>query len=181
MREISLNMMDIMQNSLDAKATYIQIHILEEVDENKIVVEIIDNGIGIEEANLSRVFDPFFTSRKTRKVGLGLSMFKSTCESCGGSLQLKSKVGEGTRVTGILKYNHLDRPPIGRVEDTIISVLINPQVNIEYIHKAKNSTFIFNSRKIKEIIGETIDAEVLNWIREYIRDGLQMIEANLWS
>lgn len=181
MREISLTILDIAQNSIEAQATKITIEILEDIEKNTIVIEIRDNGQGIDEKEIVRVIDPFYTSRKTRKVGMGLSMFEAMCNRSGGSLKIDSTKGKGTVVRGIFEYNDIDRPPIGRIEDTILGLLLNPGIDIEYIHKVRDKVFSFDSKEIKNIICDGINIEMINWLRDFIRGNLENIKANLWG
>lgn len=181
MREISLHILDIVQNSITAGASFVTIEIdeLKDVDALKIIIK--DNGCGIESEMLKNITDPFVTSRKSRKVGLGLSLFKDACERCEGTLEIKSKVNIGTTVMAVMKYNHIDRPPIGRIEDTLISLFMTSNVDFQYIHRVDDKEFICDTKEIKKIVGEDLNqADILSWIKEYITDNIQEIGGGMW-
>lgn len=174
MREISLHLMDIIQNSINAKATLINLDISEDTRENRFEAVIKDNGIGINKEMLKTVKDPFVTSRKTRRVGLGLSLFEAACRRCDGYLTINSEEGKGTTVTAFMKLNHIDRMPLGKIEDTIVSTLIIPGVDIVYIHKVNDKYFDFDSREIRKLAGSNLNQpEILVWVREYIMENIK--------
>ena len=115
MKEISLHILDIIQNSISAKAKVIQLTIFESTINNVLIVTIEDNGQGMEEDFLEKVTNPFITTRTTRKVGLGISLLKAAAERCGGSFHIDSQKGIGTKVEAIFQYNHIDRAPLGNM------------------------------------------------------------------
>jgi len=177
MREISLHLIDIIQNSVSAKATLIVIGIEIDTIEDYIKITITDDGCGMDDDTLKKVKDPFVTSRKTRRVGLGLSLFESACERCDGYLEVYSKKGKGTEVIAYMKFSHIDREPIGNIQDTIISALLNDNVNIVYNHRYNEKSFEFDSRQIKDIVGDDLsNPEILDWIKEYIAENIQNID-----
>lgn len=181
MRELSLHIIDIAENSIAAKASLINIEVFENIEEDMLTIDIKDNGCGMSEDMLKRVKDPFTTSRKTRKVGLGLSLLEAACERCDGKLIIKSRQGAGTEVLAVMKYNHIDREPIGRIDETLVTLLLNPEINIVYTHKVNGKEFTFDSREIKKAAGGDLSGpEILQWVREYITENLKEIGANLW-
>ena len=123
MNELSLHILDICQNSIKANANLIEIIITENKADNIYKIEIIDNGYGMNKKTLSEVADPFFTTRTTRKVGLGVSFFKMAADMAGGNLEITSEVNQGTKVTATFQHNHIDRAPLGDIEDSL-SILI---------------------------------------------------------
>lgn len=174
MREISLHLMDIIQNSINAGASLIIINMDISSLDNRLVLSVEDNGYGIEPKMIEKIKDPFVTSRKTRKVGLGISLFESACIRCGGNLTIESLKNIGTKVTAVMEYNHIDRAPIGRIEDTIVSFIMVSGMEIVYKHRFNSNEFIFDSRRIKEIVGDDImNADIINWIKEYIAEGIE--------
>lgn len=176
MRELSLHLMDIIENSISAKAKLVRIEIVENTAKNLLSISVIDNGCGMNSEMVNRVTDPFVTSRTTRKVGLGLSLFKSACERCDGNLKITSIIGEETKVYAEMKLNHIDRAPIGKIYDTITTELLNDEVDIEYTHRVNDRSFIFDSREIKKIIGNDLNSpDILIWIKEYIRENIENI------
>jgi hypothetical protein len=176
MREISLHLMDIIQNSIEAKASLITMLINESTKEDLFEVIIEDNGIGMNEEMLKYVTDPFVTSRKTRRVGLGLSLFEAACIRCKGYLKVLSEEGRGTEVKAVMRRNHIDRAPLGRIEDTILSTLLTPKIDIIYIHSIDDRCFNFDSREIKKAAGDKFNKpEILMWVREYIKENIEQI------
>lgn len=177
MREISLHLIDIIQNSISAKATLIQVGVEADTKKDYIKITITDNGCGMDNETLKNVKDPFVTSRKTRKVGLGLSLFEAACKRCEGYLNVYSEKGKGTEVIAYMKYNHIDREPLGNIQDTIISVLLYDNVDIVYKHSFNGKDFVFDSREIKKIVGEDLsNPEILDWIHGYIAENIENID-----
>lgn len=178
MREISLHIMDIIQNSIDAKAQLVILEINEDIVNNQITVKITDNGFGISEDILPNITDPFITSRKSRGVGLGLSLFEATCQRSNGYLKVSSKVNVGTEVIASMEYNNIDRPPMGKIEETILSLILTSNIDILYIHKTNENEFKFDTREIKKLVGDDLgNYEIVLWLKEYIRENLDAIGA----
>ena len=119
MTEISLNILDVAENSTKAGATLVTITVDADFGADQLTVSIEDNGCGMTPEQVERVTDPFFTSRTTRKVGLGVPFFKYAAESTGGSFRFDSAVGAGTTVTATFTLSHIDRMPLGDISTTI--------------------------------------------------------------
>ena len=184
MNELSLYLLDIMQNSIKAKATLINLDIIKNIDEDKLTIKIVDNGCGMSEEVLSKVLSPFYTTRTTRKVGLGLPLFKELSELCEGSFKIESKVDVGTTLTATFRLNNIDLPPFGNWVDTFYILVINDEdVDIKYTHKVikNNETkeFVFDTIEIKNILdGMSIkDFSLMQWAKDYIKNGLEEIDA----
>lgn len=179
MRELSLHILDIIENSRRAEADLIKIKIEENLQDNLLKIIIEDNGSGIEREKLEEITDPFITSRTTRDVGLGLSLFKSAAESCSGNFKINSEPGEGTRVTAEFEYNHIDRAPLGDMTTTISNFIAanGEQVDLVYQHQYQDQNFYFDSREIKaELDDLSIQSrQITAWIREYIEENLKEI------
>ena len=178
MKELSLNILDIVQNSVKAEATLIEIIIDENIDDDKLTIVVSDNGCGMSPEFLSRVRDPFTTTRTTRRVGMGIPLFELAAQQAGGSLEITSDEGVGTCVTARVQYNHIDRAPVGDMAGTMVTLVsVNPEINFIYIHRVNNSEFVFDTQEIKEILGDVpLDStEVLSWIMDYITEGLGKI------
>ena len=176
MRELALHILDIAQNSISAKATLIKIEIEEYTAENLIQIKIIDNGNGMSKEFLEKVTDPFITTRKTRKVGLGISLFKAAAERCGGHFEIHSEVGKGTEICATFERDHIDRAPLGNIPDTMVSLIIaNDQIDYIYRHIFDDKEFVLNTAEIRKILGEVplSDVQVMDWIHHYIKDGLK--------
>ena len=178
MRELSLHILDIIQNSIAAEADLIKLNITEDYEADKLVVEIIDNGSGMDQATQEKVVDPFVTSRTTREVGLGLPLFKEAAEQCGGKFGLESTVGEGTKLQAIFQHSHIDRAPLGDIIGTIISFLVsNPDLDLVYHHQVDDNEFTFDTREAKRNLGdlEINSPDVIAWLKKYLTEGLRKI------
>ena len=180
MVDLSLHILDVVQNSLAGGATRIAVGITEDFSGDLLTIEVCDNGRGIPQEILPRVLDPFFTSRSTRDVGLGLPLFKAAAERCGGSLELDSAEGRGTRVLARFALDHFDRAPLGDLGETM-SVLIacNPEVDFSYHHRVNGATYRMDTREMREVLGGvSLGApSVLDFVRRDIQSGLKGIGA----
>lgn len=174
MTELSLHILDIVQNSIKANATLIEIIIDEDVKNNVLTIEIIDNGCGMDKDFLSDVVNPFRTTRTTRKVGLGLSLFKNACELTGGRFEITSELGRGTKVKAVFVYDSIDRQPIGDMASTMSAIIgSNDKINYIYTHRFNQNSFEFSTEEIRKVLGEEIalsEIDVLNWIEGYITE-----------
>ena len=180
MRELSLHIMDIIQNSIAANASFIEITVDENIIKDYLKIVIKDNGRGIDKEMLSHIKDPFITTRTSRKVGLGISLFEAACNRCEGILKIESNVGIGTTLTAQMKYNHIDRAPLGRLQDTLMSLLLYPNLNFIYRHLFNENEFIFDTREVRKIVGDDLgNQEIIFWIRDYIIEGIDNIGANI--
>ena len=172
MQELSLNILDIAQNSIVADATLIEIGV--EVDSNDfLTITITDNGKGMDEETVKNVINPFYTSRTTRKVGLGVSFFKQAAESCGGSFEIQSQPGVGTAIKAVFDTNNIDYTPLGEVWDTVaILIQMNEHLDFVYTVRKDGAEFVCDTRQIKEIMeGMPLsDLAVVQWIKEFIRE-----------
>lgn len=179
MKELSLNILDITYNSIKAKAEKIEISIFERQSENLIEIIIRDDGCGMDEEFLRDVIDPFVTTRTTRKVGLGIPLFKQSAESADGSFSISSKVGEGTTVCASFRIDHLDRMPIGDMSSTMVSLIqANDRVRFLYKHKTDQGEFILDTDELHDQLGDVPLSEpmVLSWIEGYINENLEEIQ-----
>ncbi len=171
MPEISLNVLDVAENSIRAEASLVEILVTIDLEENMLKIQIIDDGKGMTEEQMAKVTDPFFTTRTTRKVGLGIPFFKLAAEATGGSFQIESEVGKGTKVTTIFKLDHIDRMPLGDINSTIHTLVVyNPQTDFLYRYTYGQESFELDTRQMKEILGGVpLDApEVSAYIKEYL-------------
>lgn len=173
MRELSLNILDIAQNSITAGASLITIEIAEETATKTLIIGIYDNGKGMSEEQVRSVIDPFFTTRTTRKVGMGIPLFKMAAEQTGGSLQIKSELGVGTEVRATFKTDSVDFTPLGDVAATV-QMLISMNTDRDFIYRRSvdGRDFTLDTREVKEILGDVpLDAyEVSQWLIEFINE-----------
>lgn len=176
MPEISLNVLDVAENSIRAEASLVQILVTVDLEGNRLEIQIKDDGKGMTEEQMAKVTDPFFTTRTTRKVGLGIPFFKLAAEATGGSFQIESRVGEGTDVTTIFQLDHIDRMPLGDINSTIHTLIVyNPQTDFLYRYTYGSESFELDTRQMKEILGGVpLDApEVSAYIKEYLDENKQ--------
>jgi signal transduction histidine kinase len=148
MEDLSLHILDIAENSISASAKRIEISIDEDQDKDLLTIEIKDDGKGMDEQTLQKVLDPFFTTRKTRKVGLGLSLLAQATRESDGKIELISGPGEGTTVKAVFCLSHLDRKPIGAMDETMLTLVAgHPEIDFLYKHKKNNSVYCFDTRE----------------------------------
>ncbi|MCK5762161.1 MAG: sensor histidine kinase [Candidatus Izimaplasma sp.] len=175
MNELSLHILDICQNSIKANATLIKILITDSTINNLFKIEIIDNGYGMDEKTLSGAADPFFTTRTTRKVGLGISLFKMAAEMAGGNLEITSTLTKGTEVTVTFQKNHIDRAPLGDIEDTLSILILNESmIDIYYKHIVNKNIYVFDTREVRKILNNVAftDYNIIMWIKNNIKEGI---------
>lgn len=150
MEDISLHILDIVENSIVAKAKRIEIRVIEDIEENLFIVEIEDDGEGMDEATVKRVLDPFFTTRTTRKVGLGLPMLAQSAKESGGNIEISSQVGKGVKVKATFQYNHPDRRPLGDMKATLMTLISShPEIDFLYEYKKGEEVLRLDTRDIK--------------------------------
>lgn len=179
MNELSLHILDICQNSIKADATIVEIVINEDITNDSYEITIKDDGKGMNKKTLSEVSDPFFTTRTTRKVGLGISLFKMAAELSDGGLAIHSEIGIGTEVTVDFVHSHINRAPLGLIEDSISILCLNEKgIDIVYKHYYNKKEFIFDTREVKAVLDGIpfTDYNVIVWIKNNIKDGLKSIQ-----
>lgn len=178
MRELSLNVMDVAQNSVRADASLISITVNESKEKDLLSIVIEDDGCGMTEEQVQNVTDPFFTTRTTRKVGLGIPLFKLACEQTGGSFSIESKVDCGTKTTANFVMSSVDMVPLGDINSTV-SILIrcNPNTDFLFTHSTDIESFTLDTRQLKEILGGVPldNPDVVVWIEEYLKEQTQII------
>lgn len=175
MKELSMHILDIVQNSIKAGASNIEITIIQNEPDDIMSIEIADNGCGMSEEMLGKVRNPFTTSRTTRKVGLGIPMLEQTCLQCGGELALKSAPGEGTTIKAAMSYKHIDRPPMGDLINTI-HILLVTNLDIDFIFRYffNELSFEMDTAQIKEILdGVPLnEPSVMLWLKDSLTEGI---------
>lgn len=178
MRELSLNVMDVAQNSVRAQASLVRITVSESDKDDRLIISIEDNGCGMTEEQVSQVIDPFFTTRTTRKVGLGVPLFKLSAEQTGGSFFIKSKVGEGTLTEASYIKSHVDMTPLGDINSTVeILIRCNPDIDFVFTRSTDSGSFTLDTRELREVLGDvSLDTpDVLEWIKQYLEEQTQII------
>lgn len=173
MRELSLNILDIAQNSISAGAGLIEIEVAENTSENSLLIGIYDNGCGMTAEQVKNVLDPFYTTRTTRKVGMGIPLFKLAAEQTGGSLEIESQKGVGTRVLAYFNTDSIDFTPLGDVASTmIVLITMNTDRDFIYTRTRDEQSFVLSTAQMREILGEVPlnEPEVAAWMKDYINE-----------
>ena len=177
MKELSLNILDIAENSAKAKATLIEIGITEA--EDTLTLTIADNGCGMSAETVESVTNPFFTTRTTRKVGLGIPLLKLAAEQTGGHLDIKSKMASssdyehGTVVTALFYMNHLDCTPLGDVAETIVTLIQgHPDIDFSFLHEKEGCSVSLDTRELRAVLEDVPlhTYEVIVWIRDNLSE-----------
>ena len=173
MKELSLNILDITENSVKAGATLTEISITE--SENKLVISIKDDGCGMSEDIVRSVVDPFYTTRTTRKVGMGVPLFKMAAEQTGGKLEIVSNTGEdhGTTVTAYFYKDHLDFTPLGDVISTVTTLIQgHPDTDFLFTHLIDDKEIRLDTRELRAVLeGVPLNTyDVLEWIRGFLEE-----------
>jgi len=175
MNDLSMHILDIIQNSLSAGASVIELDVCEDVKNNLLAIAIKDNGKGMTPEQVAQVTDPFFTSRTTRKVGMGLPLYRQTAEQSGGALKVESETGVGTTVAATFVYDHIDRPPTGDLANAVVLMMsANPDHLFKFTYKYNDKSYSIDTREINEALdGMPIhDVQVINMIQQIIEDNM---------
>ena len=171
MKELSLHILDIAMNSVSAKASLVKIFIDETPD--ALTITIADNGCGMTPDFVARVLDPFTTTRTTRKVGMGLPLFKLAAEQTGGTLDIHSVLGEGTTVKAAFGADSIDLPPLGDMPDTVFTLIsAAPDIDFHYRHTRGENISELETVSLRAALEDVpLDTpDVLTWIRDSIRE-----------
>lgn len=178
MKELSYHILDIANNSVRAKASKISIDIKEDLNNDRLTLTIIDNGKGIPQEILKEIKNPFITSRTTRKVGLGIPLLNDTCRNCNGALYIDSTIGAGTTLQATMELSHIDRPPMGNLVSTILTLLISDEtIHIAFSYAVNDQTFSLSTQELKDILGDMPlgTPAVSQWIREYLSENIKAL------
>ena len=180
MLELSLHILDIAENAVRAKARRVFISMTEDQANDRLTLELRDDGAGMTPEELKRVLDPFYTTKKVRRVGLGLPMLAQAAENAGGSFTIESQPGKGTVVTVAFQLTHVDRQPLGNLAGTLVTLITgNPDIHFVYRHRCNGRTYTLDTDEIKKEIDDVPihHIEVLRWIRLDVEAGLKKINA----
>ncbi len=180
MKELSLHILDIIQNSIAAGATLITLTLFESVREDILTFTITDNGCGMPEDMVRAVTDPFTTSRTTRKVGLGIPLLKMAAEQTGGRITLSSAVGAGTTITADFAYGHIDRQPLGNMAETMLGLITShPDLDFVYQHRVEDAQYTLDTREMRKSLGGVSlnETAVTLWLSDFLKEN----EAALWN
>lgn len=185
MLELALHVLDILQNTAEAGATRVRLTIVEDEPADRLTITVTDNGRGMDEQTARRVLDPFYTTRTTRHVGLGLPLFAAAAEGAGGRLTIRSQPGQGTTVETTFQLSHPDRQPLGDMAGTLLAFLLTgPAPDLVYEHRVlanrasaglptAESQFTFDTADIRaELAGVPLNQpQVAQWLAEFLAEG----------
>ncbi|MDP3058486.1 MAG: ATP-binding protein [bacterium] len=178
MEELSLHILDLVENSVAANCTWVSVRVIENSIANSYIVEIEDDGRGMSAETIVRVSDPFFTTRTTRKVGLGIPFLTIAAEQCQGRVEIVSTIGKGTCVSAYFERDHIDRAPLGDIAGTLVAIIaMHPDINLNYCHQIDARSFCLNSSEMREICGDDLShPKIVGWLMEYIAENEHQLE-----
>jgi anti-sigma regulatory factor (Ser/Thr protein kinase) len=178
MQELSLNILDIAENSVRADARLVRIEVSASPADDRLAIVVEDDGKGMDADTLKGVTDPFYTTRTTRNVGFGLPYMKMNAELTDGALKVESSPGAGTKVVASFGLSHIDRAPLGDMGQTM-SVLAGSNPGMDFIYKlsADGEDFIFDTGEIKRVLdGVPIsEPEVMAYMVSYITENTRKV------
>lgn len=180
--EISLNILDIAENSVRADASLIEIYVSASEAKDELIVAIKDNGCGMAPEQLKKAEDPFFTTRTTRKVGFGISFFKQAALLTGGSFSIESEPSVGTSVKAAFGLSHIDRMPLGDITATIYNLVVfHKDIDFHYTYCINDREFVLDTRELREILGDVpFDTrEVSEYIKEFLIENKNEIDCGI--
>ncbi|MCB2195435.1 MAG: ATP-binding protein [Bacteroidetes bacterium] len=178
MNNISMHILDIVQNAIRAQASLIEIRITEDLKRNVFEVLLKDNGKGMDNELLTHVADPYITTRTTRKVGLGIPLLKHSAEQANGYIKVHSEQNIGTTILATFQHDHMDRPPLGDCAGTIVLLAsANPEIDFKYIHSVNDKSYTFDTREVKEVLDDVkiSNPKIRGMLKEMISENLNEI------
>ncbi len=178
MLELALHILDIVENSVRAGATLVRILIREDRPKDRFLMRVTDNGRGMTREERERALDPFYTTKKVRRVGLGLPMLADAAQRTGGGMSLRSRPQTGTVVQATFGLTHFDRQPLGDIASTLIALIVgNPGSDFIYRHETDGRVYLLDTRDIKKALEDVPlnHPEVTRFLREHIAEGLKDI------
>ncbi len=178
MRELSLHILDVVENGITAGGNCIWIEVDEAPKKDQLTIVIRDNGSGMPIEKIDNINDPFITSRTTRRVGLGLSLLAAAAERCDGTVRVDSQPGKGTEVAATFRYRHIDRAPLGDIAATVTTLIIgNPGIDFVYSHRIDGKDFGLDTREIRSEMPDLSlsDPAVIHQLTETIRSALKAL------
>lgn len=173
-----MHILDIVQNSISAGATRVTLTVDEAPGADLLTIVIGDNGKGMTPEQVSRLSDPFFTSRTTRKVGMGIPLLMDSARQSGGDVRIESEPGKGTEVTAVFGYSNIDRPPLGDVANALmLLVSSNPALDFLFTYRYNGEEYLFDTVDVREILGVDAleDLTIIRNLEEMIKDNMREI------
>jgi hypothetical protein len=178
MEEICAHILDITANALTAGATHITVSIEEDRKNDVLFLSFKDDGKGMDEETVKRVTDPFYSTKRGTKVGLGIPLLKGTAETCGGTFLLTSRLGEGVDIKASFRLDHPDLPPLGNLKDTIMVLVAgNPEVDFSFTYKTDGNIFSLYTQEIRAIVGDMPlnHPEIVKFLTVYLDEKLRVV------
>jgi anti-sigma regulatory factor (Ser/Thr protein kinase) len=183
MRELSLHILDLVENAIEAGARHVDLTICEDLDADRLTISTADDGCGMDVGAVQRTRDPFYTTRLTRHVGLGIPLFAAAAERCAGNLTVQSAPGRGTTVTATFQHSHIDRAPLGNMGATLMCILMRGQdFELRYAHRivehGRERAFDFDTAQIRRQLGDLLLSypAVREWLVEFIAQGEEQLK-----
>jgi hypothetical protein len=186
MLELALHVLDILQNTVEAGATHVALTIHEDAPADRLTITVADNGRGMDAATVAQVTDPFYTTRTTRHVGLGLPLYAMAAAQAGGRLAIRSQPGLGTTVEAMFQLSHPDRQPLGDMAGTLLAFLLSDRApELRYEHQVRGKAiggpvpgceleaFKFDTADMRAELGDVPFAHpaVAQWLAEFLEEG----------
>lgn len=184
MRELALHVLDILQNAAEAGASRVELSIIEDQPGDRLTIRLCDNGRGMEPAALEQATNPFFTTRTSRHVGLGLPLLAAAAERADGRLMVQSEPGRGTTVEATFRYFHPDRQPLGNLPDTLLAFLLGQAApELHYYHSVDEEAFGFDTKDIRAALGglPLAHPSVRWWLAGFLAEGEALMAAERWE
>lgn len=176
MLDLSLHILDIAENSINAGADKILIKIKEDTNGNAMTIEVRDNGKGMDKETLMNASDPFFSTKKVRgNIGLGIPLLKQMAEECGGKVDIETAEGKGTSITASFKHGHIDRKPLGDISSTIATLIYcHPAIDFRYEHDRDGDIYSLDTEELREELEDVPlnSQEVIKYIKNSISSWL---------
>ncbi len=182
MEDLAMQILELLMNSIQAGASVIRLEILDSTLKDVIRIILEDNGKGMSEEFVARVTDPFTTSRKTRKVGMGVAFFKGLTEMCNGSFDIRSELGKGTVIEASVQKSFIDTPPLGDIGEMMMyCIQANEETDYILDYKTDTNEFNFRSAEVRELLeGVSLqEPDILLWIKGYINEGIENVKEDL--
>lgn len=179
MPELSLNILDIAQNSIRANAKLIQITVTADTKKDILHISIADDGCGMTQEQMKHVTDPFYTTRTTRKVGLGIPFFQCAATATGGNFHISSTLGVGTEIIADFVLTHIDRMPLGDMTSTMHTLItMNSDIDFLYTYTIDERSFTLDTREYRKILGNLSFniPDISNYIKEYLSENKQEVD-----
>lgn len=177
MRELALHLLDIAENSVAAGANHITLTIVEDSLNDGLTLRVDDDGKGMDSETAAKVIDPFYTTRTTRKVGLGIPLLKAAAEACDGSLNIHSEPGKGTTLEVFFRQSHIDRMPLGNLADTCLTLVVAyPDIHWVVDYRADAYTFHYDHRDVTRVLDgiPLTEPSILQFLRSHLEEGFSV-------